>query len=397
VRNEESYLDMLGVRSASTQKSQRIAIKSFKTFTKVSIEKTISEIKDSEEKVFDVLQKWISWNFKRGVNPASIKVYFGYLNQLFYFMGIKLSPMDIKMNLRFPKKEKEELHAPDLEEIRKLFNAMSYWKRALHIAKASSGMRINEIVNIRKKDLDLSKKRIMVRIPAKYTKTKQSRTVIISSEAGKMIMPRVMKLNDNDRVWSNFSAHAEGQYFRKKVDKVGLGMRYETTNRRKINTHLLRSFFITKVSRYDRDLALILAGQGSKATELEYDRLSPDEKLDMYIQIEPELIIDSTARDKIALEKKDQEITELKKSKLEIQKLQRKQEETSVRLAEINEKIFSDFDKQKKPMTDSDMELVANVIRSRMELDPEFSNSFKKMVNENPKISIEKKKGIGAI
>ena len=117
---------MIGVRATSTQKSQRIAIKSFKTFTTVSIEKTISEIKDSDEKVFDILQKWIAWNHKRGANPATIKVYFGYLNQIFYYMGIKLSPMDIKMNLRFPKKEKEELHPPDLEEIRKCvhFNCM---------------------------------------------------------------------------------------------------------------------------------------------------------------------------------------------------------------------------------------------------------------------------------
>jgi len=66
-------------------------------------------------------------------------------------------------------------------------------------------------------------------------------------------------------------------------------------------------------------------------------------------------------------------------------------------LAEINEKIVSDFDKQKKPMTGSDMELVANIMRSRMEMDPEFSASFKKMVMEDSKVSIETKKRIGAI
>jgi len=177
-----------------------------------------------------------------------------------------------------------------LEEVRRLLDVMPYWKRALYIAKLSSGMRLHEICHIKKKDIDLSTERMMIKIPAKYTKTKQARTTFISSEASKMILPKLMKLNDDDRVWSNIETISEGSLFARYVDKAGLGnLRYETTDRRMINTHSFRAYFITKVSRYDRDLALILAGQGSKATELEYDRLSPEEKLDLYIKIELEI------------------------------------------------------------------------------------------------------------
>jgi len=399
VRNRKTYEELIEVKSLSYRRLTKISLNNFERFTGEPIGKTISRIKDDEDEVFDTLNRWIAWNSKNGVTDP--RQYFGFVNLFFYYMKIKLSPRDVLLNIVFGKKHHDELHALKLEEIKKLLDVMPYWKKALYIAKISSGMRENEICNIRKKDLDLSTSRITVRIPAKYTKTKEGRTTFISSEAANMILPKLKNLNENDRVWSSASTASEGKMFTGYVDKAGFGnLRYETTGKRKINTHCLRAYFITKVSRYDRDLALILAGQGSKATEIEYDRLSPEEKLDLYMKIEPQLIIDSTARDKIALEKKDKEISDLRKSQLEIKKLQRKQEETSIRLAEINEKIVSDYNQKlddKKELDGSDMELIANVIRSRMELDPEFSSSFKRMVNEDPKISIEKKKRIGAI
>jgi len=397
MRSKKTYFERIALSSASTRKNTRLGIEGFEEFHGDKIENIIRKLKKKKEsETFDYLQRWINHMSKNKLNPTSVKSYFGHLKQFFWYMGIKISREDVKMELIFETKEKEEYYPIQLEEIQKLFDYMPYWKRAMYIAKLSSGMRQNEVCNIRKKDLDLTHERIMVKIPAKFTKTKQARTTFISYEAQQMILPRITELNKDDKVWTSVTTGVEEVNFRNYVDKVGLGvLRYETTNRRKVNTHSLRAYFITKISRYDPNLAKSLAGQ--KGYLDQYDRLTNEEKLEIYLKVEPELIVDSTARDKIEMEKKDKEISELKKSKLEIEKLQRKQEETSVRLAEINDKIFSDFDKQKKPITDSDMELVANVIRSRMELDPEFSESFKKMVTENTKVPIETKKRIGAI
>ena len=323
MRNRRTYEELIEVKSKSYRKLTKISLNNFEKFTGEPIGKTIARIKDDEDEVYDTLNRWIAWNFKNGVtNPRQ---YFRFVNLIFYYMKIKISPRDVKFEIKFPKKEDDELYGIQLEEIKILLDVMPYWKRALYIAKLSSGMRENEICNIKKKDLDLSTERITVRIPAKYTKTKKGRTTFISSEASKMILPKLKTLNDNDRVWSTASTANEGKMFTSYVDKAGFGnLRYETTGKRKINTHCLRAYFITKVSRDDRDLALILAGQGSKATEIEYDRLSTEEKLELYMKVEPELIIDSTVRNEIKMEEQKKEISELKKSELEINDLKSK-------------------------------------------------------------------------
>jgi len=321
MRNRQTYEELLSVKSIGSQNLNRVALNSFERFTKEPIEKTIERIKDDEDEIFDTLNKWIAWNYRNGV--TSTKQYFGSVNQFFYYMKIKLNQIDVRLNIKFPKKHYEELYPMKLEEVKRLLDVMPYKKRALYLAKLSSGMRINEICYIKKKDIDLSRERLMIKIPAKYTKTKRARTTFISLEASKMILPTLLKLNDNDRVWSNIVTISEGSLFSRYVDKAGLGdLKYETTGRRMINTHSFRAYFITKVSRYDRDLALILAGQGSKATELEYDRLSPEEKLDLYMKVEPTLIIDSTERDKVKMEEQKKEITELRSSKIKIDDLE---------------------------------------------------------------------------
>jgi len=315
VRSRQTYQEIISVKAEATQKQSTVSLNNFERFTGEKIEKTIDRIKDDEDEVFDLLNRWVSWNYKNGVTRP--KQYFIHLNQFFYYMKIKLTPMDVKLNINFPKRHFEELHGITIDEIRQVLAVMPYHKRALYIAKLSSGMRENEICNIKKKDIDLSKARMMIKIPAKYTKTKHARTTFVSSEASKMIMSKLMKLNDDDRVWSDNDTVSEGKLFARYVDKAGLGdMRYETTHNRMINTHALRAYFITKVSRYDRDLALILAGQGSGTAEIEYDRLSPDEKLELYMRVEPELIIDSSARDKIKIEKVEKENSELQKAGL---------------------------------------------------------------------------------
>ena len=41
----------------------------------------------------------------------------------------------------------------------------------------------------------------MVRITAKFTKTKEGRTTFLSKEAGAMIFSQLRKINDDDLVW----------------------------------------------------------------------------------------------------------------------------------------------------------------------------------------------------
>ena len=51
----------------------------------------------------------------------------------------------------------------------------------------------------------------------------------------------------------------------------------------------------------------------------EYDHLNPEEKLEMYIELEPELLIDNTQRLKAENEKLEKEKSELEKIELDLE------------------------------------------------------------------------------
>ena len=234
-------------------------------------------------------------------------------------MGIKLDSRDVKSELIFPKVLEEELYPLQIEDITKILSAANYDKRGMYLAQISSGMRLGEIVQIRKKDLVLGSARIMVKIPAKITKSQQARTTFLSKEAEKMIRHTLKKLDDDDLVWGNNPIPINNEIveianLHRYLSKCGLDMKYDS-GQYKINTHSFRAFFITKVSRHDPNFAKKLAGQ--KGYLLQYDRMTDREKLDKYLEIEKDLIIDSTERQKVR-------ITELEKYKEENVKLQEK-------------------------------------------------------------------------
>jgi len=80
-----------------------------------------------------------------------------------------------------------------------------------------------------------------------------------------------------------------------------LNMRNSSGKNYLINTHSFRAYGITKLDRHDAVFAKRLAGQ--KGYLDVYDRLSFDDKFDLYQKYEYELTIDQTKRDKVKIEK----------------------------------------------------------------------------------------------
>jgi len=301
-RNITSYYEKISNKAKSSQRNAKKALTNFEKFCNEnyndrSIDEVIDEINavksKNENAVYDTLQSWLNWNNGK-IQPSTLNLNFSHLKQYLYYRGIKLSTLDIKENLTFPKAEQEELYPLQLDDIQKIFTVASYDKKALYIAQLSSGMRIGEIVQIRKKDLDLDNERITVKIPARFTKLKKARTTFLSSEAAQMIKPKLKRISDQELVWGvnddyEKAETAEFMALRNYLKKVGLDEKYETTGRLKISTHSFRAYFITKLSRHDENFAKKLAGQ--KGYLLQYDRMTDEEKLEKYVELESELLI----------------------------------------------------------------------------------------------------------
>ena len=239
------------------------------------------------DNVYDITQNWINHNFERGLNPKSIKLYFEHVKSYLYFLGFKIYQEDIKQKLVFPKIYEEEKHPLTLDEIIKILEAVSHKKKTLYLFLVSSGMRIGEAVQIRKKDIHLTLKRPMIKIPAKITKTGRGRTTFISSEAWAFLQPIYNKIKEDDYIFGT-KQNSEDVLFNRYCAKVGLNQKYES-GVNQITLHSFRAFFITKIARYDENLSKILAGQ--RGYLLQYDRLTDEEKLEHYVEFEKELMI----------------------------------------------------------------------------------------------------------
>jgi len=134
------------------------------------------------------------------------------------------------------------------------------------------------------------------------------------------------------------SQSATKQVLRLAVKKAGLTMKYESTGRYMINTHSFRAYGITKLSRLDVNFAKKIAGQ--KGYLLQYDRLTDEEKLDLYEKFESELTIDDNAKQKAEIEQFQNEKSELQKFKNDMELKSKFQNDEATRHLEKQGELY---------------------------------------------------------
>ena len=317
----ETYREHIGVKSASSKSIFESAHKAF-----AGIEDLIDS-RPNDEQVYDRLQANINGLKAKNKGPVTIKTYFIVIKQYLHYRGIKLDSTDIKQCLNFPKKQIEELRPLELDTFRKILKACSAKREMLYLAQSSSGMRIGEMVQLRKKDIHADMARLMVKIQAAFTKTGVARTTFFSAEAAKLVIPRLKKIGDSDLVFSihndpKGNVSLESKYLDDLQKKMGISDKYETNGRNVITTHSFRAFFITKVSREDPNLAKYFAGQ--KGYLMQYDRLTDAEKLSHYMGFEKLLLVSDKARDRERirnLENENSKVAELERKNREFERM----------------------------------------------------------------------------
>jgi len=247
-------------------------------------------LKVEQTAVVNTLQEWV--NFNKDKSPKTVTMWFSCLCKYLRHRGVDLS--NVKENINFRSYIEEERYPLSLDDTQKILSVAGYDMKLKLLTQLSSGMRRGEMLQLRKKDLIIDK-RIIIKIPARIAKFNKARTTFVSSEAGKMLIPRLKKLNDNDFVFGSENVMEKNigdsyeQNLTRYLEKLNLDMRYESTGYHKINTQSFRAYFITKISRHDENIAKKLAGQ--KGYLLQYDRMTDEEKLEKYIEFESDLFI----------------------------------------------------------------------------------------------------------
>lgn len=301
LRTKETYQDKIQNLVPGTQLHINRSINDFENFAMEKFGKAniIPDLKEADETVvFDTIQSWVNYAHK-SVLPQSVKNRFYAINNYFHYMGIKLHEKDIKQELIFPREIREEHYGIKLEEMQILLDSMQYRKKTMFMCQMTGLMRVGEIVMLRKKHVTDFGDNMMVKIVAGNAKFSKGRTTFWSKEASKRLRPHYKTLDDNDLIFQQnpikqSAVIAVEQVMRRALERTGLDQKYESTGRFMINTHSLRAYGITKISRRDPNLAKKLAGHIGYLIE-EYDRLDDDEKLELYQKYESDLLVDKQA------------------------------------------------------------------------------------------------------
>jgi len=333
-KTTEEYKRKLEMLPQSTRNNKIDAAKKFQKFCKEKHNSTPEEIcrellilkKQNEEQytdtLYDILQEWINVLSVK-LNPNSIKTGFASLRSYLYYFGIKTDSQDVKQLLSFPRIQKEEKYPLKHEELRMIIEdqVRNPVRKALYLACSSSGMRMGEAVQITKSDLEF-KERIQINIRPKYTKTQTGRSVFISKECQQVLETYLDDLSQDDTIFyrgdykkPRCRVSSEDTRMFEAVVRLGLGMKYSSNGRHKITSHSMRAFFFTQaVRKHGENYAHKLTGHGGYL--MQYDRMTDDEKLKMYIELEPELVVFDTSKQKLEIEKlkmqQDETINEMK-------------------------------------------------------------------------------------
>jgi len=356
-RDGTSFDDLLSTAPESTQKNKRYAVSLFEKFIDESyagrtLDDVITELRllktqDTqiyEDSLYGLLQDWINWNQSNGKCNSTIRVSFSNLRQYLFHHGIKTDEQNIKEYLRFEKRTIEYRHPLSQSEYRRIIDGLARHPlvQALFLALGSSGLRIGEAQSLKKKDLDLTGIRIKVNVPAN-TKTRTGRVTYLSLETEKILRPHLETISQDDFVFATKHNKDNSSSVRtllaRLVDKLELVDRYQSNNIRKITTHSFRAYFFTKAARkHGENYAHKLVGHGGYL--MQYDRMTEEEKLDMYLELEPDLAVFDQTKNELEISRLRDKVEEIDELKQQVQKLREAQ-------AKSDKKILENMEKQK--------------------------------------------------
>ena len=210
------------------------------------------------------------------------------------------------------------------------------------LAVGSSGMRIGEALNLQKKDLDFTTKRIKVSITTD-TKTRTGRTTYLSLETEKILRPLVEKLDSDDFVFVKKGRKTNDRSIRmslhRVLERMGFSNKYESNGFMKITSHSFRAYFFTKAARkHGENYAHRMTGHGGYL--MQYDRMTEDEKLEMYLQLEPELAIFEQTKNELEINRLREKVEGIDELKQEVQKLREAQAKSDKKILETMKNNF---------------------------------------------------------
>lgn len=231
---------------------------------------------DSKNKVYVVLNDFKNWllidhpeivyfmgknkNQRRTIKARhanTVSTYLKMIRVIFEEIGdIELSTRKFWSKIKIPTPEEDEPEPFTKKQMRLLLDRCSNQTKLKYMTMKDTSMRVSEMVQIRKRDVDLSLERIAITIQARYTKTRRSRLGFITKETEPMFRRLLNHKNEDDLLFGTTedvytakgSEKALFTYYREDLakDYPEFGEIYQSNGRHKKTIHCIRSFTATQ-------------------------------------------------------------------------------------------------------------------------------------------------------
>ena len=190
-------------------------------------------------------------------HPHTVQLYLIKIRSIFEEIGnMEINSRLFNKRVKIPKAEEENPEPFTKDQMRLLLDRVSNQYKLKYMVKKDTGCRIGELVQIRKKDIDTTKYPIEIKIQARYTKTKKSRTVFVTRETTPMLLRLLNKKNEDDLVFgtnenpyiATGTEKTSFAHYRNELakDYPEFGEIYQSNGRHKKTIHSIRSFTATQ-------------------------------------------------------------------------------------------------------------------------------------------------------
>jgi integrase len=333
-------------KSFDTMDCYKTALNKFQEFLRVENNLDLNQMLiQFENKTLDpieILDRFYSFlsNYKKkGYASRTICLYVIATKEFLNSQNLHIYNEDIKQKFRLPKK------SPAYEEgltkeilVRLLHNSPPKLQTAILVC-ASSGMRIEELVQLRISDIDFDTNPTSICIRAETTKTREQRFTHITTEAAKSLKDYLRKIQGwtensskdrylflpNEKVdplrhhknvhCAKSSLHQMLKRVIKSVPELAMK---NPNSRNMIHFHAFRSWFKTQVTdAHQSDFAEALLGH--KSIKLVYYKQNNKNRLKTYSDVESALTVSDFTRVEATMEDLKTELASVK-ADLEMQK-----------------------------------------------------------------------------
>ncbi len=329
-----AYIQNLEASNHGTARNYRFKLNIFNSFSlrkyKTDADNLIEEIKQEHTDPYRVLNAFIQYlQHDHNLSPNTLKQHVMIAKNLLEYYDVDVIPRKFKLKVKIPKTIRKNKQALSKNDIINILNSCADIRLKTYVMLlAATGMRPEEALSIRIKDIDTTSNPVKIFLRGEYTKTKMDRTILLTDEVAKQLNSwmnykyrsrrvsrydkdgksitelRTPTKNEYDLLFAaNYSEIPNSVYgdlckgFGNMLDRIGHGSREEFTpnpqchkihhRRRCITLHSFRRFVKSTISDLGySDFSEYFIEHSSVST---YYRKTDKEKIEIFRKIEPHL------------------------------------------------------------------------------------------------------------